>query len=369
MKNKIIILILISVFTIGCSYKEIDELSIVSAIGIDYINNKYVVTVEVMDLEKENDDTNKSSLLYTSSGLSISDALKNIHLEYPDTLYLGHTELIVIGQSIIKSNNIDKIFDFFLRDPEARTDCLILGSNDNDAKDIINSNDNNTTSFPSKDLISSIKNSKEITGYVVEQSLENFIIDYYEEGINPVITNVTLNNNNTLLEGIIVFKKNKYIDKLDYNNSFIYNLINNNYETALINIEYDNSNIDLEISSKTDIKLNIKDNQLIYDINIFIEALVSELHTNIDFNTDKGYKTIEDITNNYIKEKTNDLINYSIDNNVDLFGLKNILYKYKYREYKKYKDNNLYNISKININVNTSVYRYGNISKGDDYES
>lgn len=371
MKNKIIILLILSLFfTSGCSYKEMNDLSIVSAIGIDYIDNKYVVSVQVMDLKKEtNDSTSESSVLYVGSGISLSDALKNIHLEYPNTLYLGHTELIVIGKTIIKNNNIDKTFDYFLRDPKARTDALIIGSITFDAKDILNPTDeNNKGTFPSKDLISTIKNSKEITGYVLEESLEEFIINYYKEGITPVITSVTLDNNKTTLDGLISFNKNKYVDKLDYDNSFIYNLINNNIKNALVNIEYDNSTLNLELNSNTKINLKIENNKLIYDINIVNETLVTELHTDINFNTDKDYKTLEDITNNYIKEKVNNLIKYSIDNDTDLLGLRNILYKYKYKEYDKYKDN-IYNKSIININVDTNIYRYGNISKGEKYES
>ncbi len=376
MKKKIIVLIIISLFfTLGCSYKEINDLAIVSAIGIDYKDNNYVVSVQVMNLQKEtNDATTESSILYSASGKTILEALKNIHLKYPNTLYLGHSELLIIGQSIILNNNINKIFDFFLREPQARTDCLVIVSDKNDAIDLINPKDeNNEGTFPSKDLITIIENSKEITGYTITQTLEEFIINYYEEGLDTVLTNVVIDNSDnqikTKLTGLVAFKNNNYVGRLSENNSFIYNTINNNYKRGSIDIPYKNNLLGLELKPNSKINVSIKDNKIIYDINVTLEGVVTELHTNIDFNTDKDYKKLEDATNEYIKEEIKSLIDYCKSNNVDILGLKNLLYKYKYKEYKKYKDSDIYNISKININVDSNIYRYGNISRGDNYES
>ena len=49
--KKIIILISILLLT-GCSYIELNKLAIVSALGIDYKDNKYEVTAQVMDIQK-----------------------------------------------------------------------------------------------------------------------------------------------------------------------------------------------------------------------------------------------------------------------------------------------------------------------------
>ena len=367
--KKIIILILISLFLTACSYKEINRLAIVNAIGIDYIDNNYVISVQVMNLEKKtNDTTQESSILYEGKGPSILSALDNISLEYPNTLYLGHLELLIIGKDIILNNNIDKIFDFFLREPQARTDCLLLMSNKNYAKDIINPKvENKEGTFPSKDIITTIENSKEKNGYIIKQSLEEFIISYYEEGNDIVSTNIILDKDDkevkTVLTGLLSFKKNKYINELNKDNSFSYNTIKSNYKRVGINVLYNNKPVGISISSKSKIKLYIKDNKPHFDINIYIDGTITELHTNIDFNNDNDYEKIENVTNKYIKDKIDNFLNYSKENNLDLIGLKNIIYKYKYKEYEKYKNENIYEKSIININVKTDIYRYGNISK------
>ena len=50
--KKLKILILIStIFTLsGCNYMELNKLAIVSALGIDYKDNKYEITAQVMDV-------------------------------------------------------------------------------------------------------------------------------------------------------------------------------------------------------------------------------------------------------------------------------------------------------------------------------
>ena len=69
------------------------------------------------------------------------------------------------------------------------------------------------------------------------------------------------------------------------------------------------------------------------------------------------------MTKKKINSYINDLINFNIENNTDVLGLKNIIYKKYHKSYKKFKDKNIYEIAKININTNVHLYKYGNIYK------
>ena len=54
---KKIILIITLFFLTGCyDYKEINDLAIISAIGVDYQNDEYIITLEVL-----NDQTDKDN--------------------------------------------------------------------------------------------------------------------------------------------------------------------------------------------------------------------------------------------------------------------------------------------------------------------
>ena len=61
--KKILIIILTLLLCTGCfDYKEINDLAIINAIGVDYENDEYVITLEIL-----NDQIDKDSSKITSS--------------------------------------------------------------------------------------------------------------------------------------------------------------------------------------------------------------------------------------------------------------------------------------------------------------
>ena len=160
-KIKIILILVITILISGCSYKELNDLAIASALGIDYQNNEYIISAQIMELKKQEKEDTSSALIYLGKGKTISEALRNISLKYPNYLYLGHLELIIIGKGEIK-HGINNSLDYFIRTSDARNDALILVSTKNKAYEIINPNEETKEEFPVKDIVTTIKNSKEI---------------------------------------------------------------------------------------------------------------------------------------------------------------------------------------------------------------
>ena len=85
--KKIIILICITILTNGCSYVELNDLAIVSAIGIDYEENNFNLTAQVMDVKNSKEE---GTLIYEASGKTIAKAIRNFSIRYPKNVYLGH---------------------------------------------------------------------------------------------------------------------------------------------------------------------------------------------------------------------------------------------------------------------------------------
>ena len=135
-KIKIIFLIIITLFISGCSYKELNDLAIASALGIDYENNEYIISAQVMELKKKENEDLSTALIYSGKGKSISEALRNISLKYPNSLYLGHLELIILGKGEIE-HGINNSLDYFIRTSDARNDALVLISTKNSAYEIL----------------------------------------------------------------------------------------------------------------------------------------------------------------------------------------------------------------------------------------
>ena len=365
-KIKIIFLIIITLFINGCSYKELNDLAIASALGIDYENNEYIISAQVMELKKKENEDLSTALIYSGKGKSISEALRNISLKYPNSLYLGHLELIILGKGEIE-HGINNSLDYFIRTSDARNDALVLISTKNSAYEIINPNEEKKEEFPVKDIVTTIKNSKEKNGLVIETNYEELIKNYLEHGISQTLTqieNITTENNeykDTVLSNIGVFDNYHYKGELDKKSAIAYNLINNNFNDISIDITYDKKLVSVSlINPKSKLDLKLKNDKISVDINVNIEEGILNIKDKNNLLEKKFLLEIEDKTKKEIEKYINNLINFNKEHDTDLLGLKNIIYKKHNKEYKNYKDKNIYDIADFNIKINVYLYRYGN---------
>lgn len=366
--KKLLLLLIICLSFCGCSYKELNELAIANSIGIDYEDGKYKITAQVMKLSKSSEESSSNStILYEGSGDSIVSAIKNVSLKYPNYLYLGHLELLVVGKSIV-NDDIEKVFDYFLRSPEARNDIYFLISSEHDAKEILDPKEEEKEEFPTKDIITTIKNSTKHNGYTINVTLEEFVKNYYEKGIDSLVPNINLSkdeeNKNTYLDNVAVFKQNKYLVNLNDKEILAYNIINNNIEDIVINTHY--KNYPVTVSATFDkSKLSVKADKNKVDINISINVTgkILEADGKIDFTEKNVMNIISKNVEDELVKYTNDLIEYCLKNDVDILGIENKIYKFNNKFYSIYKHKNLYEIANFNFNNNVKVYNYDSIYK------
>ncbi len=369
--KRIIALIILIVFTLtGCNYIELNKLAIVSALGIDYKNNQYEVTAQVMDIQKtEGNSTKQESLIYEASGKTIGKAIRNLSEKYPKTIYLGHLEIIILGKEVTEEKT-DDTFDFLIRSPEVRSTGNILVNKYQSAKETLNPKNEKDNSFATEQIKSSLENATKRTGTVKMITFEELLQEYLQKGIDPVIPLIKINNNsntsNTIIANLAPLKDNKIQKELDEKQSIAYNTINRNYEDIVITTTYNNRTIGVILfNPKSKIETKIKKGRITTNINITVEAKPNELTQKINPNNKKTQKELEKIIAKEIESYIKSLIDYCKETNSDILGLKNNIYKNHYKQYNKYKDKNIYHISNININIKTKIYRSGSINKGE----
>ena len=365
------IFLIISVFMIsGCSYAELNDLAVVSALGIDYKDNSFYLTAQVMDIKNSNDGaTDANTLIYESNGETIAKAIRNFSVRYPKNVYLGHLEFLILSKDT--SKKINDVFDFVMRSPEVRSSTYVLFSEEETAKEVMNPDNEVEDRFPVESLKTVLLDSKKRNGIIYDLSLEKFLSTYLKKGIDPLVPLVKCTNEkgmkatSVIIDNLAVFKNKKLLGPLDSNESIAYNTINNNYNDIVINGKYKDVTFESVIyNPKSKINLDIKDNKVYVDINVNIESKMIEISKKIDLTDPKVQGSIKSVLNNEIKGYVRDLLDYSRDYNVDVLGLKNMLYKDYYKDYSKYKNSNLYEVASFNININNKMYRFGNINKG-----
>lgn len=118
-------LLLLVVLT-GCwNRRELNELAIAVAMGVDKKDNDYLVSIQIVNpgavaAQRAGTDT-APVITYSTQGTSIFEALRRTTTKSPRKIYLSHMQVIVLGKEVAEEG-IAKVLDFLSRDHEFRTD-------------------------------------------------------------------------------------------------------------------------------------------------------------------------------------------------------------------------------------------------------
>lgn len=188
---KYILLILIIITTTSCyNYLEVNEIAIVEGIAIDYIDNKYQVILEIIDIKEENEN----SYLIESESINLEDAINNIKKLSSKRISMSHLEVLIISKNIL-NNHFNNLSTYFINNKDITTNFYLVYS-DNPKEIINNKNDNFKI------------NSKTIVDILDIEKNNKYRFDY-------IFT--VLNNNKTFkIPYVSLDKNNIKIEKEDY---------------------------------------------------------------------------------------------------------------------------------------------------------
>lgn len=370
---KRILILLFSLFVlIGCSdYRELTDMAIASSIGLDIKDGNYNVIVHVLDAKKTGEkDVSPNIKIYESSGKTLHEALRKIVLESPQKLYVGHFNSFVISESFAKEG-ISKIFDFILRDSEVEKSFnLIVTKNNIDEIMNINNSDSNV---PLQDISKSIDLSTNIEGSTSSITFDRFIESVMKIGIDPVLPVILIKDEDdkktiSLDEQIAIFKDDKLVSYLNKDNTFIYNLLNNNLSSSVFSFKCDKSNYGsieiLDYSSNYYYDFDL--NKIITEVDIV--SSLSELNCNMNIENNKIMDEIEKKIKNELSENINNFFNEIKKSESDILGIEQYIYRNNYLFYEKNKNNisELLSNSEIDLNLNITIEQIGSLKKGNE---
>ena len=337
---KIIIFILFFTLLTGCeTHKEISDLGMVSAMGIEKINNRYLISVQVANIKKSTKmgtDNSSKVTLYKGTGNTCFEAIREISNKSSKKLYFPHNKLIIISDEIINENP-KEIIDFYTRDNEGNMNAYVLVSTNNTPSEILST----ITSFedvPAMYIYNSLLLSEASYGNTNVMTFEEFVNYIIKDEYSLVFTKISLTNNDEIknntsildsielptyitLGNLLVFNNKKLIE-LSKEESIIYNLIKGKHSNSILTLKCNNKNYyTLELLSNSS-KIDYKNNEIIINLNL--------TYSISDYNCDESLlnnENIDDIEND-VKSKINnnivDLINKSIKYNSNFIELKEI---------------------------------------------
>ena len=255
MKKNIIFIPLIFLILIlsGCwSKRELNELAIVAALGIDYIDDEYAISAQVIDPSQVSSKQSASGIApvvtYHAKGETVFEAIRKILALSPRKLYFAHLQIMVIGEELAAMGIRDSV-DFLARDQEIRNDFTIIVSQQATAKDVLNVL-TPVEKIPANKMLNSLKGMEEAWGSTLEVDIEDlvtvlgvknqsFVLSAIEVqgdkrlGIDQ--TNVERIETPVLLKftGLAIFKEDKLLGYIDEYESKNFNYLNDNIKSTI----------------------------------------------------------------------------------------------------------------------------------------
>lgn len=380
--KKVILLIFLTFICTGCyNYKELNELGIVSAMGISKDGDLYNLDIQLLNvLDSEKSGLNKSPITVISGqGETIFEAARSMNKKTSKVLFLADVDYVFLDQSVL-NDGLDEIMDFLIRDTRLSLNFLVVTSTENKSLDILSSISHFDTNS-ANNLYDAIMNSETRYGGINSLHVRELINNYYAKGKYTLFPNVYIKDtsksseNDSLedsksesyveVKNMVFFKDKEAIELTDEETKGV-NFLRNKIKNATLTIECDGGYFTIEtLESKMKLKSKLNIDQLNVKGNVGAEIVYYGCKDNLD-NADV-LKSISKKAEKEVESYITKAFNKSKKYNYDFLGLGNYIYKnnYKYFDFEN-KDWNKDGLNKLNLkyNIDVSLYKQGNL-RGD----
>ncbi|MCI0766609.1 Ger(x)C family spore germination protein [Bacillus sp. TL12] len=388
----LIILLVFLLFTTGCwNRRELNELAITLALGIDRtMDGQYLVTAQVVNpgevaITKGGGSGGRSPVvIYQAKGQTIFEAIRKMTKDSPRKIYPSHLRMLVIGESLAKKG-IGKSLDLLSRDWELRSDFYIAVAKGMNAEDVLKVR-TPVEKIPANKLFNTLKASSEAWSATSFVTLDKLIVDMVSDGKQPVLTGISLHVKadeetafskqnievidtpaRILFQNLAVFEKDKLVGWLNEKQSKTYNVITNNELSTVVNVSCPKGGkfVYQVMNSNTEMKGKIKNGKPEIDLNIRVKGNIGEVACDIDLKKTGSIEKLEEI---YEKESV-EFFKTAIKEvqkkyKIDIFGFGEAIHRADPKTWKKLKkdwNENFENLP-VNLHIQGEIEQVGTVT-------
>lgn len=370
----------------GCwSRRELNELSIATALGFDKTDDGFLVTVQIVnpsEIAGQNVTNRSEIVMYTSKGKSIFEAIRKFTTESPRKIYLAHTRSIVFGEELSREG-ISLTLDFLSRNHEMRTDSMIVIAKNNTANNLLKIQ-TDLEKVPANKIYIALETSEKSWAANKVMFLDDLINSLTTEGQHPVLTGVTVegdvnygassaNIENVFpktdhkIDSIGVFKEDKLLGWLTPDQSIGYNYATNNLINAVFALDVEDGLVTIETTkSDSKIKGQVKNGKPVINLEINTEGNIGELQSNLDITKNQVISKLEKKYSENIKNIVESAIQEAQSTfKSDIFGFGDAIHRESPSDWKTLKENwdEEFANMKVNVKVNAKINDLGTITK------
>lgn len=321
--KKILIIILTLLLCTGCfDYKEINDLAIINAIGVDYENDEYVITLEILNDQIDKDSSKITSYTKVGHGKNLTSAIENAADKLSKQLIFNHIKLMILSKSIIEEK-FENIIDLFLRNTYFRENFYVISATKNKPETLLNHTTNEApiASTAITDTLESIRYSSNTN---VLKKFDEIVEEVITYGIDTCFSNITLKDNEFIVDGMSIFNNYSYKSNLSNEYVKIYNLLTDNFDRPTYTINYDNLSFTTAINNGK-INTEIKNGTINVTGNLMGRIIDNDPKYNI--RDPKNLEKIDNDFTNLLNKKISEFIKVLQDNKSDILGITRNYYK------------------------------------------
>ncbi|MDW8802541.1 Ger(x)C family spore germination protein [Clostridium sp. A1-XYC3] len=381
MKRRIaIILIFISMASLltGCwSKRELNELSIATAIGIDKSGDKYTVSVQLMNPSEiagqKSSGQRAASVVYKAEGKSIFEALRRMTLSTSRRIYVSHVRVIIFGEQVSREG-IKDLLDFLSRDHEMRSNVYMLTAKNSRAEDVL-SILSVVEKIAANKIYLSLRSSEQSWAATSVVKLDELIDSISSKGRDAVMNGVLVKGNLEIgstneniknsqppailaIDNIGVFKKDKLIGWLSEKEGIGYNQIMGKIKSTVVTVNSpEGGNVGIEIkNSKSSVKGKVENGKPKIYIDFKASGNVGDVQSTVDVTKAENIRKLEAETEKNMEKNMKEVIERAQKEfQSDIFGFGEAIRRSNPKEWKKIEKNWNNGFKDLPVDINTTV--------------
>lgn len=355
------LILLISVT--GCwNYSEVDDIAIVSGVGIDKgkSEGELAVTVEIVDTKKGSKSNQSGIKMLTLSGPTIFDIVRGMISITGEKLFWSHSKVIVISEELAREGVI-RVIDWYNRDTETRSDVYIFVSKEKTAQEVI-SLSSVTESILAYELAQQMRIEKNTsTAPVVE--IFDFIDKLEASGEYAMAPLIYIHEQNKIknarVSGTAIFNKDKMVGTISGDETKFMLFARDEIKGGVLplNDEKGKPAFSLEIlSNRTKVKPVWNDGKLQMQINTVTQVGLDEVMAPKEFNDIDSKKVLEKRAGKELQQQILSVIHkVQKDYQADIFGFGELVHERMPENWKKIKQNWRQEFTQLDVVVNSKV--------------
>lgn len=328
----------------GCwNYQELENRYVVSGIGVDVgqQGRRYHLTFEILDLASGAGGQLKSKVI-ESEGDTIADAVDAATSISDKTLYFSDCKIAVFSRGIA-AEGLNKVLDWFNRDPKPRFTVQFFVSQAETAGELFKQEGQSTGGVISMQIANSME-AVSSGGSSVQMHLydvDNILLGEGWDLALPCLKKSGQKNPSVIADGTAVFRGDKFIGKLDEEQTKDYMFLRNVMQSGILLVEDNTGEKDMALlvrKSQVSQTPQINGDKIKMKIKMKMECSFDEENSKNHRLLELGPPKVEELADSTLQKRISEIVRQvQTEFGCDIFGFGRKIYEENPKEWQKLK--------------------------------